>query len=345
MKEHQETSWSQMTSQFLQTWTDTGNQMWKNWFDLMNAVPIPEVVGGNPDLKEASQRFLGNRETMVKFLQLSVDAWRDIFPKVETGEDWQQSLNKYTELMRNQLASLSTSSLKISQNSTQLWQLYLKEMNQYNQMWLQPVGLSLEAMTKALTGNSAGWIDLHNLYWNLLYEQTFGNLIQSPLLGPTRELNRKLLDGFDAWKNLYHAMVDYQVILSDIQVRSFEQLMRELVSLAEQGKKVEDWKSFQLIWSQVVDDIFEKTFCQEDNLKVRGKFLNALHTYRLKQQDIMEVSMKMMNLPLRSEIDEMHKTIYELRKEVKSLKKRLEESETLPVTPTPKSSSSAKPSA
>jgi archaellum component FlaC len=33
--------------------------------------------------------------------------------------------------------------------------------------------------------------------------------------------------------------------------------------------------------------------------------------------------MKMMNLPIRSEVDEIHKNIYELRKEVKSLKKKL----------------------
>ena len=33
--------------------------------------------------------------------------------------------------------------------------------------------------------------------------------------------------------------------------------------------------------------------------------------------------MKMMNMPLRSEVDEVHKNIYELRKEVKALKKAL----------------------
>jgi polyhydroxyalkanoate synthesis regulator phasin len=39
----------------------------------------------------------------------------------------------------------------------------------------------------------------------------------------------------------------------------------------------------------------------------------------------MEIYLRSMNLPTRSEVDEIHRTIYELRKEVKSLKKALGE--------------------
>jgi NADPH:quinone reductase-like Zn-dependent oxidoreductase len=81
------------------------------------------------------------------------------------------------------------------------------------------------------------------------------------------------------------------------------------------------------VLSVVADDIFEKAFCQPENLKVRGSFINSLNNYRIKQQDLMEVYLRSMNLPTRSEVDEIHKTIYELRKEVKSLKKALGEKE------------------
>jgi class III poly(R)-hydroxyalkanoic acid synthase PhaE subunit len=99
--------------------------------------------------------------------------------------------------------------------------------------------------------------------------------------------------------------------------------MIELITLAEKGEKVRDWRQFQDIWSRVADDVFEKEFCEENNLKIRGNFLNALNTYRLYQQELTELWLKMMNMPARSEIDEMHKSIYELRKEVKALKKAL----------------------
>jgi class III poly(R)-hydroxyalkanoic acid synthase PhaE subunit len=325
------TDWNEMATDFVNTWTETGVKMWQSWFDVMGSIPTPNpMADGQPVLKDVAQRFFDNRELLVRFLKLSVDAWKDIFPKVESGDNWQDVLIKYTEEMREQLSSFSSSYLKSSKDITELWQLYMQEMQQFSKLWLDPLSLSMGTMGKALTGKSSALIELNNFYWNLLYEETFGSLMQTPLLGPTREFNGKLLAGFDAWKDLYQASIDYQLILADIQVRSFEALMKELVSRAEKGEQVKDWKEFQIVWTQVADDIFANAFCQEDNLKIRGNFLNSLNIYRIKQQEILDLSLKIMNLPTRKEIDEIHKSVYEFRKlrqEVNQLKQQLSSQE------------------
>ena len=46
----------------------------------------------------------------------------------------------------------------------------------------------------------------------------------------------------------------------------------------------------------------------------------------LDQQQLIEMFLKMNNLPTRTKVDEIHRSIYELKKEVKSLKKALAES-------------------
>lgn len=316
--------WSDMATDVVNTWTQTGTKMWKSWFDLMGTIPTPQPITETPqELKEVTERFLNNRDLFVRFLKISVDAWKDIFPKLETGDNWQGILQKYTNQMQEQLIGYTKATSQITKDSTELWQLYLQEMQKYNQLWLDPMGLSLGIFTKGVPGDTSALIELNNLYWNFLYEESFGSLMQSPILGPSREFTGKLLRGFDGWTNLYRASVDYQVVLADIQVKSFEALMRDLITKAEKGEKVDDWRTFQAIWSQISDDVFEKAFCQEHNLKVRGNFLNALNSYRIQQQEIQEISLKMMNIPTRSEIDEVHKNVYELRKEVKKLKQEL----------------------
>ncbi|ACK68961.1 poly(R)-hydroxyalkanoic acid synthase, class III, PhaE subunit [Gloeothece citriformis PCC 7424] len=314
--------WTDTATELVDIWAQTGTMMWKSWFDLVNAVPtsnpMPETA---PELKEVTQRFLDNRELVIRFLKLSVDAWKDIFPKIEKGDDWQQILSKSIEQMQSQLTSFSESYLQITKDSSELWKLYLEQMQKFNQVWADPLGLFGETFGRAASGQPSALIELNNLYWNLLYEESFGSLMQTPLLGLPREFNRKLLEGFEAWRNLYRASIDYQLVLGDIQIRSFEALMKKLVTLAEQGKPVKDWREFQTIWSQVADDVFALAFSEEKNLKIRGNFLNSLNAYRLQQQELMEVYLRLMNLPTRSEIDEVHKSIYELRKEVKSLKK------------------------
>jgi len=331
MEKEETMAWSEMANKVVNTWAETGTQMWKSWFDLMGSAYNKEgIASSNSYYQEAQEHFLNNQQLLMRFLSLSVNAWQDIFPKVESGDNWQETLKKYTEQMRNQLSNYTSGGIKINQDAAELWQLYIKEMQKYSQLFLDPLGMFIAPMSKAMTGNSSPWIELNNHYWNLLYEESFGSLMKSPILGPTREFNGKLLAGFEAWKNLYKASINYQIVLADIQVRSFEALMRELVAKAEKGNTVQNWRQFQQIWSEVSDTVFEESFCKEENLKIRGNFINALNSYRLKQQELMELSMNMMNMPVRSEIDEIHKTIYELRKEVKTLKKALAKYEETP---------------
>jgi class III poly(R)-hydroxyalkanoic acid synthase PhaE subunit len=316
--------WTDMATEMVNTWTETGSLMWRSWFDLMNSVPIANAVNkAVPELKHATQQFLDNRELTIRFLQLSVDAWKEIFPKIESGDDWQTTLKKSIEQMQEQLNTLSSSAMLFSKDTGELWRIYIQQMQKFNQVWLDPMGIFHENISKAATGQPSALIELNNLYWNLLYEESFGSLMQTPLLGLPREFNRELLEGFEAWQDLYRSTIDYQVILGDVQIRSFKALMNKLVSLAEEGKPVRHWKDFQTVWSIVADEVFEDTFCQEKNLKIRGNFLNSLNVYRIRQQKLMEFYLKMMNMPSRSEVDEIHKNIYELRKEVRSLKKAL----------------------
>ncbi len=317
-------SWSGMAEQVMKTWAEVSTQAWKSWFDLLNLAVRNPIADTKPGFESVTERFTDNQQLILRLLKLSFHAWQDIFPKIEAGEDWQHSLKNYTQQLRAQIDEFSAGTIKVSQNAAELWQLYIKETQKFSQLWIKAWGASFGPLSKAaVTGTSQPWIELNNLYWNLLYEETFGSLMQIPWLGPTREFNNKLLGTFDAWTKLYRAGVDYQILLTEIQGKSFEELMRELVSLAEKGEKVKDWRQFQEIWGRIADEVFERAFCVEDNLKVRGRFLNALNHYRLEQQQLLEIWMKMMNLPLRSEVDEVHKSIYELRKEVKSLKKAL----------------------
>ena len=62
-------------------------------------------------------------------------------------------------------------------------------------------------------------------------------------------------------------------------------------------------------------------------------------TYRIQQREIAEASLSLYDLPTRSEVDEAHRNIYELRKEVKALKKALADLQ----KPKPRRTTRAKP--
>jgi class III poly(R)-hydroxyalkanoic acid synthase PhaE subunit len=119
-------------------------------------------------------------------------------------------------------------------------------MQQFSQLWATPLGLSLEPLSKMSLGDTSGLLELNQLYWDL-YQRSLGSFVKTPSLGQNREFNAKLMNGFDAWTKLYKASSDYQAVMADIQIRSFDALMKKLVSLAEKGEKIEHWRDFQRV--------------------------------------------------------------------------------------------------
>jgi class III poly(R)-hydroxyalkanoic acid synthase PhaE subunit len=230
------------------------------------------------------------------------------------------------DFIKSATTDATPAAVKVTQNQAELWQIYVKGLQKLTQLWAESLQQSLESGTGSLGGYAGALIELSNLYWNM-YEKTFGSVLQSPNLGYAREFNNKLLKSFDAGINFYKANLDYQIVLLDVWLKASEELMRELVSSEEKGETIQDWQQLLQVWSSVFDGVFLQRFRAEDALEVRGNLLNSATINRLYQQQLMEVFLKMYDLPSRREVDEVHHNIYELRKEVKSLKKVLAESQ------------------
>jgi len=189
-------------------------------------------------------------------------------------------------------------------------------------VWLKGVRVSVGSLHQAIgILNSLG--NFNQSTWHQLYDTTVGPLTRMPLLGPGRELNQTLLQVFDAWVQLYPAGVAYQGVLADFHKQSLEAFLDELIALTSRGEPLTDWMQMQQIWSQTADRIFEQAMGSNEALCARGQFLNAMNRYKLRQQEVIELYLNAMNLPTRGEVDDIHHTLYELRKEVKRLKKAL----------------------
>lgn len=295
--ERNDTPWLEQSENLVNIWVET-EKMWKSWFDLIRSVTTAETLANACTEVKDAQPLLDTQAVFARFLERLTNPSKDTNFLVELSKDWQPVFNNYAEL----------------------WKIYEKNLQNLDQ-WadsLRQSGITTQAMSDDNATSPT------NLYWDI-YKQTFGNFLLSPSLGYTREFNNKLLKSFDAWTNFYKASFDYQLVLIDVWVKAFEQLVR-LASSQEKGETLQNWRQFQQVWSKVFDQAFAQTFRSENALQIQGKFLNAAMTYRLHQQQLMEVFLKMNDLPTRSEIDEMHHSIYELRKEIKSLKKALAES-------------------
>jgi class III poly(R)-hydroxyalkanoic acid synthase PhaE subunit len=318
-------------------------QMWESWLGLMRAAPSPMPVSpGMADhwrelanqalkgwtaeaeqvAKDVSQRLATTQDCVLRFLELSLSSWNAVAPKVEAGEDWHAVLAKYSEQVRQQFMLSPQGMQKATQDTGELWGLYLEEWQKLVQPWASSLQQAPWRVGQASTGDGSALVELMNLYGDA-YERTFGRLIESPSLGHTRELNEDLLKGFAAWMEYRQASFAYQVQLGETWTRAFEEFIRNLISQTEKGETVQSLRQLLFQWIDVIDQVFAKVFRSDDYIRLQGHLLNTAMTYRLREREIVEAFLKTSHVPYRSEMDEAHRRIYHLRKDVKELKKEL----------------------
>jgi class III poly(R)-hydroxyalkanoic acid synthase PhaE subunit len=316
-------TWTEQTETIVKAWTDTQEQIWKNWLGLVPGVPSPgegaRFAENVQIVNDVTRRLLTAQKEMLRILEMSLRTWNAIAPKIEAGEDWHQALLGFTDELRQHLLQFPLEMQKGLQDSDELWRLYYEQWKGLVQPWVESLRQAPWHFGQASAGDGSALIEFTNLYWDA-YERTFGRLLESPSLGYTRELNADMLKGFDAWMEYRRASFEYQVMLTRTWIQAFETFMQQ-VPMAAQGEPGPGVRKLLFLWLDVVEQAFTGVFRSKEYLRIQANLVNTATAYRLREREIVDAFLKTSHLPSRSELDEAYRRIYELRKEVKDLRK------------------------
>lgn len=338
-------TWNDQVDSMVNIWGEAQKQLWESWYDAVRSAPAPFMAyntmldqwrkmatqsveawtsDAQPVAKKLSQQLVASQSTMMRFLELTSDAWQAIWPKVESGEDWQATMRGFVEQVSKQWASTPAGMFKSTQDVGELWRLYMEELQALSQPWMASLRRSPFHIGEALTGTGSGseLIEMTNLYWDA-YERTFGSLVESPSFGFTREINEKIAKAFNSWLDFRRASAEYQSILAASWGGIFEEVIQAMVKRAEQDKPITSVRDLMRLWTDTADSALEKVFRSPEYVEVQGRLMDTAMTYRMQEQQVVELLLKMSYVPTRGEVDEAHRNIYELRKEVKALKRAL----------------------
>ncbi len=236
-------TWTELMTPFSQFWLESSSQAWKNWFDLVAKGTNGEGMANQP-FESLPQQFLQSQQFYGQLLKLSFEAWQSLWPKLDGSPSGQAAVQSYLEQLQSSIQQYATSTQMIQGDLDGLWQCYLKEVQKFSQLWLSTWQSSVAPLSQLPMGDVHTWLDLNNLYGDALYGQNLGSFMRSPLLGPSREMNGKLLGAFDDWVKLSQAMADYQLLEADIQYRGFSALMEDLLPRPRMANPLKPGKNF-----------------------------------------------------------------------------------------------------
>jgi len=162
--------------------------------------------------------------------------------------------------------------------------------------------------------------------WVNMYKNTMGKLVEMPAVGPSREKSEKMMKGFSTFVNLFAAGMDTSSNFQKVFMEAMQKVQEKIP--ADMGGEInpDKYKEFYDIWIETYSETF-KDFARSGHFVSDLGRLNAhLMDFQKYNREMLEENyLKPMNMPTKTEIDEINKELYTLKKTVKELTSQIKE--------------------
>lgn len=162
--------------------------------------------------------------------------------------------------------------------------------------------------------------------WLNTYKATMGKLVGMPAVGPAREKSEKMMKGFSSFVDLYASGMNTSSNFQSVFLEAMQKVQEKTAKDMEGEISPEKYKEFYNIWMETYSETF-KEFSKSDHfVSDMGKLNSHLVDFQKYNREMLEDNyLKPMNLPTKTEIDEINKELYSLKKTVKELTSQIKE--------------------
>ncbi|SNQ60811.1 poly(R)-hydroxyalkanoic acid synthase subunit PhaE [Candidatus Methanoperedens nitratireducens] len=175
--------------------------------------------------------------------------------------------------------------------------------------------------------DSSGSEPAHEFFkaWLNIYEATLGRLVEMPAIGPSRERYDKMMTGVSNFANFYTGWMELNFDFQKVFVESMKK-MHEKIETEMQGEISPDkYKQLYNIWIDTYSSTFKEFMSSGHFSSEMGKFMSYFLEFQQYNREMLEENyLKQMNLPTKTDIDEINEELFALRKKTKELASQID---------------------
>ena len=200
----------------------------------------------------------------------------------------------------------------------------------FSKLWSSATELSA-ALTKNLQGDQAnphaaemlakifdprGWFSATNEV-----DQTLQRMAEGPRLADLWNVERKFIAVFNAWTAMRRHSLEHNKVVLEAWMKAAGAFAKLLNERADKGEALESWRAVLALWVETANEVLLETQRSEAFLSTQRDLVKASSELRLAQQDLAEFYSEMFGYPTRTELDDVHRTVTELRRELRAFKR------------------------
>lgn len=278
------------------------------------------------------------------------DLTKDIFSKTLYGNDAMQKLYELWQPMLNAMRDKSinpnnysdlTDPAKIKQVIDKLFNFDLDAMTQLQKQTAQYTNLYQQfgkPWTDAAKNQSSNFmqgnftqadmqpealmVQMKAMYG--MFENATGKLFSAPAVGKDREKMELLSKCAKAMSSFAANNIEYQQMMQSTGQEAMQEVVKELAKKVEAGEKFEKFDEFFALWVDTNEKTFYKLFQTKAFSQKRNALTDAGFNARKLYNEIIERELVELPIARRSEMDEVYKIVYDLRKQIKGLESQIQ---------------------
>lgn len=160
-----------------------------------------------------------------------------------------------------------------------------------------------------------------------IYENEFSKFLNVPSLGLTRFYQERLNRVLDKYTVFQTALGEFIYKFYTPLEKASTAMQQELQELTRKGEAPSDFDGYYSRWVKVLEEHYFELLTSQEYLETLDHLVQKWLSFKSSREDLWQDILKHVPVPTNKEMDELYKDIYQMKKTIKTLTKKVAELE------------------
>ena len=156
-------------------------------------------------------------------------------------------------------------------------------------------------------------------------DRAIEHLVEGPSYATLWTLDRKVLKAQTLRAQWARDLAAWQLLMQGAWSEATKRFLREVN--AADGAPIKSWRELTDLWVDIANATLTETHRTPEFLEAQRRLTRSSTDCRLQEREIAEAYCEMHHIPTRTEVDELQRAVYELRRDLRGLQRALRASE------------------
>lgn len=271
-------------------------------------------------MMNSQKLYLGAYESWKKFNENIIEPGNKFYK-----ENMDQMIDQFNRIFVNNLIPLMPKELQGLMTDTQSYvNTYFKSLENVIGPWAKAYQNIADIAMDSIYDDPMKLSDTLR-QWKKAYDQTFGILVKSPMVGSSREMLEQNNKAIDAMIEMLVSVSEFITKSSSVGYKYSNEAFKDYAESLQNGEGLKTFKEFYNMWSKHVEDAIETYFYTDEFSQLIAKTADSAMIFKIEYNKLIEKSLADLPIVTISQVDNVYKKVYDLRRELREIKNELED--------------------